>query len=146
MNRDETLKAVEAEILKFGESLARITVQEVRDLFAAEVGKYGPGRVALQGLRTEVSAALQLKNPAPHRIDPELAKGPITKMERDSLHLQARATVSDAHRLLSDHARQLDPHHSDAHHFVQKLHAMAIWREVDRIIAEAGIQSSGGSS
>lgn len=142
MKKAEVRTAVDNEIGKFTAAIVRLTVDEVRAIYAGEVAKYGAGRDAFQGTRTQVSAALQLKNPAPHTHEPEHAAGALTEDARDKLHERSRAGVSDAHRLLSDHARQLDPNHTDAHHFVQKLHGTALWREVDRAIAEAGITAS----
>ncbi len=146
MKKEAIRAAVEAEIDTFAEEIEPLTVDEVRAIYAAEVEKYGPGRDAYQGLRTEVSAALQLKNPPPHQHDVEAAKGALHAHAKDTLHDEARASVSDEHRLLSDHARQVDPHHTDAHHFAQKLHGTALWREVDRVIAEAGITPAAGGA
>jgi hypothetical protein len=143
MTKDEVASAVESELAQHASTIQRLTVDEVRAIYAAEVEKYGAGRDAARGTRVEVSAALQQRNPPPFSHDVKRASGALTATERAELHDEVRVQVSDAHRILSDHARVLDPNHTDAHHFVQKLHGIALWREVDRAIAEAGI---GGAS
>jgi hypothetical protein len=145
MKREEVKAAIEAEIGKFSASLNKVPLEQVRSLYAKMVSENGPGRVALQGLRVEVSAAIQALNPPPHTHDPEDAAGSLTEEERDALHEASAEGVADHHRTLADRARRLDPNHSDAHHFVQKLHGTAVWREVDRVIAEAGIGAGGAS-
>ena len=144
MTKAEARSAVEAEIGKFGEGIARLSPSEVQAIYAAEVAKYGPGRDAFQGTRTQVSAALQLKNPPPHALPSAAASIHVSRGTRDAQHDECRSQVTDAHALLSERARALDPNHTDAHHFVQKLHGSALWREVDRCMAEAGITSSAG--
>jgi len=73
-------------------------------------------RCAMQGLKAEIKAALNVACPAP---DPD--------------------AVTDAHRIQSDKDRAKDPYHSDAHHWIQKKHSMALWAETERLIAAAGI-------
>lgn len=146
MKKENVRATVNEEVAKFGKSLISLTVGEVHTLYAAQAARYGAGRDAYQALRTEISAALQLKNPPPHTHDLEDAEGNLTDEEHEALHAESRLGVSDEHRLLADHARSLDPNHDDAHHFVQKLHGVALWREVDRIIAEAGILPVGVKS
>jgi hypothetical protein len=145
MKKAEIHAAMEAEVQAFSSGINRLTKDEVLAINKAEIAKYGPGKDALQGTRTEVSCALQLKNPAPHCLPTEHAKKVVSREERAEQHGACKAEVSDKHRLLSDHARAIDPMHVDAHHFAQKLHGTALWREVDRAIAEAGIGAGGVS-
>lgn len=143
MKKEEIRAQVNAEVETFRKGLSTLLVAEVHAIHQSEIEKYGAGADAFKGLRTEVNAALQLKNPPPHTHDPKDAVGRLTPEARDALHDASRQGVSDVHRILSDHARQLDPNHSDAHHFVQKLQGMALWKETDRLIAEAGIVGGG---
>jgi hypothetical protein len=146
MKKSEVQAAVDAEIEGHRAKLSSLTPQEVQALYAAQVARYGAGADAYNALRTEVSAALQLKNQPPYAIDPVASKAAVTVEHRDALHDAADALVTDQHRVLSDRAKRLDPMHSDARHFAQKCHGQAVWREVARVIAAAGITAVGGGA
>lgn len=144
MKKEEVRAAVESEIGKFSASFSKLTVSEVQAIHAEQVARFGAA-AALQATRTEVSAALQLRNPVPHALPKDQADIVVSHEDRKSQHDECRATVPDGHVILSEQARMLSPSgahwsHADAHHFVQKLHGQAIWREVDRVIAESGVK------
>jgi hypothetical protein len=88
-------------------------VQRIRDEHVA-LGRT-PSEVVM-GTRTAVHALLQLEHPFP---------GPDQ--------------VTDAHRIASDRARALDPNHTDAHHWLQKEHGKALWKQADALCREAGV-------
>jgi hypothetical protein len=93
-----------------------VTVADVLAIHKEAVERYGAGRDALQGTRSKLSELLQSQCPPP---GPEL--------------------VTDAHRIAADKAKKADPNHTDAHHWLQKQHGMALWRENDRLILAAGV-------
>ena len=94
-----------------------VAVDQVKSLYQ-EILANRKGNVteAVQGLRTELSGLIQLDCPPP---------GPDE--------------VTDEHRVLSDKDREVDPNHTSAHHWLQKQHGKAIWEEVDRLVAQAGL-------
>lgn len=130
---------VSTEVSAFQKSLASLTKDEVLAVYGAQVSMYGDTVDARKATRVELSAALQLKNAAPHSLTETEAAGVLTCEERDEKHERCRQQVSVRHRAMAERARGRDPFIHDAHHFVQKLHGEAIWREVDRLMALAGI-------
>ena len=94
-------------------SLGRNDVLKLRDELVAR------GRVGAeirQGVRTELSGLLELACPLP-----------------------AESDVRVEHHAEADAFKRTDPNHTTTHHYIQKRHAMAIWAEVDRLVAEAGL-------
>ena len=93
-----------------------LTTEDVRKLWAQVQARGLSAEDARKGLKAEVKAALNIACPHP---PPE--------------------AVTDAHRIASDLARRADPYHTDAHHWLQKQHGLALWAEAERLIAAAGI-------
>lgn len=152
MNNEEVRAAVEAEIAGRQAALKKLPVEKVKEIYAAQVALFGKD-LAFNATRTEVFAALHLENPSPHTHDPKDAmktnpdgsNRSLTVEERNALHAKSRQGISDAHRILADHAKEIDPHVHNAHHFTQKCHQTGIWNEVSRALAEAGITPGGAS-
>lgn len=94
-----------------------ITTEQVLAIRDDLVARGRVGAEVVQGVRTEVHALLQLEYPAP----PE-------------------SEVTDAHRIMADHARKTDPMLKDAHHFLQKAHQTNLWQQTDKIVSDAGVR------
>lgn len=100
-----------------GDVTHSITVEDVKRLWVEIQTRPGLSPVdAYKGLKAEVKASLNIA--CPH---------------------QPPEAVTDAHRIQSDIERKKDPYHTDAHHWLQKKHSMALWAETDRLVAAAGI-------
>ena len=107
----------------------------------------GP-RDAYLGTRTEVHEALQAQCPPQYTSFPDHLPmdrhAKFTRAELAEIHAHQRAQVTDAEILASERARAgVDGDHRDAHHYVQKQHGIALWKEADRLIAAAGITDTG---
>lgn len=94
-----------------------ITVEDVRKMRDDLIARGRAGSDVLSGLRAELSGRLQEERPMP-----------------------TQDMVTDEHRIAADHERAKDPHFTTALHYLQKKHALDIWTEVDRLVAEAGVK------
>lgn len=120
-----------------------LTVDEVKAIYASEVAKYGAGVDAFKGTRTMLSAALQAKNDPPLRPHPDALAAAKTREELKALHDAEKAKVTTEQILEAERFRDEHPHIKNAHHYVQFRHGEAVWQEVDRLIAAAGIKAGG---
>jgi hypothetical protein len=99
----------------------------------------------MRAMRSELKALLQSKcfppgrTPSPGGIPgtPEH----MTRAARAEELASIRSEITVEHIKAADAARALDRNDSlDAHHWLQKEHGKALWKEVDKIIGQLGIK------
>ena len=125
-----------------------ITTADVLALRDDLVARGRTGADVRQALRTELSGLLQLQCPPPgSSLTPEQhaerqANGFTDAQQAAHLAHQMAQLTAEHHAAWGTARRTNDPEAAnvkDAHHFAQKMHVKALWAEVDRLVAEAGV-------
>ena len=118
-----------------------LTIEEARAIYMAQIARY-QGTDALKATRTEIHAALQLRNPPPYSDHPPHLPKQVsesrafTREEAEEIRAHQRMQVTDAEHLEFSKSRAEHPYILDAHHYVQWKHGKALWVEADRLLAQ----------
>lgn len=127
-----------------------VTVDDVKRVHAAEVLRGKTAQEARDGTRTVIYGMLQAEQPPPYSDRPADLVGAeekraaaggkpmLTVEERARVSAHQRAQVTDADKIASEGARTgASTDHRDAHHYVQKMHQIGLWKQTDALVASA---------
>lgn len=127
-----------------------ISTEDIQRIHAEHVARGLTPAECVQGTRTAVHALVQAETPlAASSLTPEMqaerdAREPLTHAQKAAHLAHQRSQVTPEQHEAYGRAKGAGDRSArncaDAHHWVQMLHQTAMWKEADRLVAEAGVK------